>query len=69
MVEKEKIIVILLIVAILFSVISTVVSLSLVSYKPVSAQPRVIYTGDGNQGDPNAGVRLYIQPRPEGGAP
>ncbi len=61
--EKDKIIVVLLIVAILFSVISAVVTLSVMNYKPVSnAQPKVVYSGDPKLGNPNGGVSLTIQP-------
>ncbi len=62
--DKQKIIVVLLIVAILFSVISAVVTLSVMSFKPVvHSQPKVIYTGDIRQGNPNGGVNVVIQPR------
>ena len=64
MVDKEKVIVILLIVAILFSVISAVVTLSAMNYKPVAqTQPKVVYSGDAKLGNPNGGVNLYIEPQ------
>ena len=64
MVDKQKVIVVLLIVAILFSVVSAVVTLSALNYKPVAqAQPKVIYSGDPKVGNPNGGVNIAIEPR------
>ncbi len=67
MVDKQKIVVILLIVAIVFSVISAVLTLSLMNVKQGSVQPsgqlKVVYgSGQVVQGNPNGGVSLYVQP-------
>ena len=68
--EKSKVVVTLLIIAILFSVVSTVLTLSLISFKPAfnnPQSPRVVYTGNPVQGNPNGGVQIYVNP-PQAGA-
>jgi len=69
--EKQKMVVVLLVVAILFSVVSTVMTLSLMNFKPTmnQPQPKVVYSGQPIQGNPNGGVSVYVVPQPSGVAP
>lgn len=63
--DKQKLVVVLLIVAILFSVVSTVVSLSVMNFKPVMSQPKVVYSGVPSDGYPMGGIVINVRPQPQ----
>jgi heme/copper-type cytochrome/quinol oxidase subunit 2 len=64
--KTQKIIVVLLIVAIVFSVISTLLNLSLVNFEFQPVNVRI--PAEQVQGNPNGQLALTINERPSGGA-
>lgn len=63
--KTQKIIVVLLIVAILFSVISTLLNLSLINFEFQPVNIRI--PAENVQGDPNGNLGLSIEHNPDAG--
>lgn len=57
--DNHKVVVAILVLAILFSVVATVMSLSILDFKPIFVQKQnTVYT----QGQENGGVNVVIEP-------
>ena len=63
MVDKQKVVIALLIVAILFSVFATMVSFSILDFKPTAKQPKIVYTSESPEGNLNGGVSINVIPQ------